>query len=70
MNMPGFTARASLRSLNRHYVGQSTIFANMPAVVPQGETCDIGYIGDSSSGLWIVCCDPDRSPPCVAYGMV
>jgi hypothetical protein len=69
MNMPGFTAEASLSTLNRHYVEQSTIVVNRPGVVPQGETCDIGYIGDGGE-LYIICCDPDFSPPCVAYGMV
>ena len=69
MNMPGLTAEASLRKPYRHYVGQRTIVVNGPAVVPQGETCDIGYIGDGE-GLYIVCCDPDLSPPCVAYGIV
>jgi hypothetical protein len=70
MTVPGFAANASLWKLNRHYIGKSTIFVNGPPVVPQAVTCDVGYIGDTSSGLWIVCCDPDVSPPCVAYGMV
>jgi hypothetical protein len=69
MNMPGLTAEASLRKPNRHYLGQGMIVVKEPVVVPQTETCDIGYIGDGR-GLYIVCCDPDRWPPCIAYGMV
>lgn len=69
MKMPGFTAEASLRAANGHYFGLSTISVNRQAVLPQGETCDVGYI-EGESGLWVVCCDPDRDPPCVATGMV
>ena len=53
----------------RHYGGQGAAFVSRPAVVPQGETCDVGYIGETGQ-LYIVCCDLDRRPPCVAYGLV
>jgi hypothetical protein len=70
MTMPGLTASASLSRQNGRYVRERAAFVREPAVLPQGEVCDVGYIGDTSSGLYIVCCDPDRHPMCIAYGIV
>jgi len=68
MNMPGFSAEASLGRSITPYVGQGTNLLNGQAVLPQGVTCDYGYIGEGSD-LYIVCCDPDRDPPCEAFGI-
>ena len=70
MAMPGFSAEAALATTQSFHRGrQGPVAARSGAVAPQGETCDYGYIGDGTS-LYIVCCDPDRRPPCLAYGLV
>ncbi len=69
MNMPGFAAEASLGRGGGAYLGRDTAPADRRAVTPQAEVCDVGYIGDWP-GLYVVCCDPDRRPPCVATGLV
>ena len=70
MLMPGFTAENSLRSSNSRHRGRRDAAAlNAGQVQPQAETCDYGFIGEGHD-LYIVCCDPDRSPPCVAWGLV
>jgi hypothetical protein len=69
MNMPGLTAEASLGRPSGHYSGRRTTLVNGHAVLPQGETCDYGYLGEGHD-LYLVCCDPERNPPCEAYGIV
>lgn len=73
MRVPGFSAEAALRATDgsswlraRRATGRAT---GPEAVIPQEETCDVGVIGDGTE-LYIVCCDPDRHPPCVATGIV
>jgi hypothetical protein len=70
MRMPEFAAEASLQKAGRRYLGRPTAHPTDGNVLtPQAETCDYGYI-EGRPGLWIVCCDIDRNPPCVAYGIV
>jgi hypothetical protein len=68
--MPGFAAEASLDETARRYLrstpGHRT---GGDALTPQATNCDYGYI-EGRPGLWIVCCDMAKDPPCEAFGIV
>jgi hypothetical protein len=73
MGVPGFSAEAALRGEDVSSRLRSRLAtgpeAGPEAVIPQERSCDIGYI-EGQSGLYVVCCDPDLDPPCVATGIV
>lgn len=73
MRVPGFSAEAALRGADGfsrlRWPPAAGLDAGPEAVIPQERVCDIGYI-EGRSGLYVVCCDPDLHPPCVATGIV
>ena len=69
LTIPGFAGEASLERANGSYSRRDTPPLDTQVVTPQAETCEVAYI-DDWPGLYVVCCDPDRRPPCQATGIV